>query len=56
MDPATAARVRQGRDFVVSPFRVEPGTRYVKAMTREGELLAIGEVKLPHIYHPVVVL
>jgi len=56
MDPATAAMVRQGRDFAVSPFRVEPGTRYVKAMTPEGALLAIGEVKLLHIYHPVVVL
>ena len=56
VDAATAGQVRQGRDFPVSPFRVEPGTRYVKALSTEGELLAIGEAKLPHIYHPVVVL
>jgi len=56
VDPATACLVRHGRDFAVSPFRVELGTRYVKAVSTEGDLLAIGEVKLPHIYHPVVVL
>jgi tRNA pseudouridine55 synthase len=56
VDAATAGQVKQGRDFAVSPFRVQPGTRYVKALSGEGELLAIGEAKLPHIYHPVVVL
>ena len=56
VDATTAGQVRQGRDFPVSPFRVEPGTRYVKALSTDGELLAIGEAKLPHIYHPVVVL
>jgi tRNA pseudouridine55 synthase len=48
IDSTTAGLVRQGRDFPVSPFRVEPGTRYVKAVSPEGELLAIGEAKLPH--------
>jgi tRNA pseudouridine55 synthase len=56
VDAATAGQLRQGRDFAVSPFRVLPGTRYVKALSGAGELLAIGEAKLPHIYHPVVVL
>jgi tRNA pseudouridine55 synthase len=56
VDPATAGQVRQGRDFHVSPFRVVPGTRYVKALSGDGDLLAIGEAKLPNIYHPVVVL
>lgn len=56
VDPATAGSVRHGRDFAVSPFRVELGTRYVKAVSAEGDLLAIGEARLPHIYHPVVVL
>jgi len=56
IDPATAGLVRHGQDFAVSPFRVELGTRYVKAVSTEGDLLAIGEAKLPHIYHPVVVL
>lgn len=56
VDAATAGQLRQGRDFAVSPFRTAPGTRYVKALSGGGELLAIGEAKLPHIYHPVVVL
>jgi tRNA pseudouridine55 synthase len=56
IDQTTAGMVRQGRDFPVSPFGVEPGTRYVKAVSTDGELLAIGEARLPHIYHPVVVL
>ncbi len=56
IDDTTAGMVKQGRDFPVSPFRVEAGTRYVKALSAGGELLAIGEAKLPHIYHPVVVL
>jgi tRNA pseudouridine55 synthase len=56
VDPATAGQVRQGRDFHVSPFRVGQGTRYVKALSGDGDLLAIGEAKLPNIYHPVVVL
>ena len=56
LDPATAGQVRQGRDFHVSPFRVVQGTRYVKALSGDGDLLAIGEAKLPNIYHPVVVL
>ena len=56
VDAATAGQIRQGRDFAASPFRAHPGTRYVKALSGEGELLAIGEAKLPHIYHPVVVL
>jgi tRNA pseudouridine55 synthase len=55
MDDTTAGLVKQGRDFPVSPFRVEAGTRYVKAVSTSGELVAIGEAKLPHIYHPVVV-
>jgi tRNA pseudouridine55 synthase len=56
IDSTTAGLVRQGRDFPVSPFRPGAGTRYVKALSTDGELIAIGEAKLPHIYHPVVVL
>ena len=56
VDPATAGQVRQGRDFHVSPFRITQGTRYVKALSGDGDLLAIGEAKLPNVYHPVVVL
>jgi tRNA pseudouridine55 synthase len=56
VDPVTAGQIRQGRDFHVSPFRVMPGARYVRALSGDGDLLAIGEAKLPNIYHPVVVL
>jgi tRNA pseudouridine55 synthase len=56
VDDLTAGQVRQGRDFPTSPFRAASGTRYVKAVSTEGQLVAIGEAKLPHIYHPVVVL
>jgi tRNA pseudouridine55 synthase len=56
VDPLTAGQIRQGRNFPVSPFRVGQGTRYVKAVSSDGELIAIGEAVLPSLYHPVVVL
>ena len=56
VDDTTEGLLRHGRDFPVSPFRAAAGTRYVKAVSPEGRLVAIGEAKLPHIYHPVVVL
>ena len=31
-------------------------TRFVKALNSEGDLIAIGEARLPHLYHPVLVL
>jgi tRNA pseudouridine55 synthase len=55
VDSITAGRIRQGRDFHVSPFRVRPGSKFVKAVSHEGQLVAIGEAKLPNIYHPVLV-
>jgi tRNA pseudouridine55 synthase len=56
VDAITAIQIRQGRDFRVSPFRVSKGTRYVKAVSQDGVLLAIGEARLPHVYHPILVL
>jgi tRNA pseudouridine55 synthase len=56
VDAITAAQILHGRDFRVSPFRVRPGSRLVKAIDMQGRLLAIGEVKLPNLYHPIVVL
>jgi tRNA pseudouridine55 synthase len=56
IDPTTAGMIRQGRDFPVSPFHAQPGTTFVKAVSTEGELVAIGQATLPHVYHPVVVL
>jgi tRNA pseudouridine55 synthase len=54
VDAVTAGQIRQGRDFRVSPFRARAG-RYVKAITADGELVAIGEAVLPNVYHPVLV-
>jgi len=56
VDPVTAGNIRHGRDFRVSPFHVRQGARYVKAVTQDGELIAIGEARLPNLYHPTVVL
>lgn len=55
VDDSTAAQIRNGREFHVSPFRVKNESRYVKALSDEGELLAIGEAILPNVYKPVVV-
>lgn len=56
VDALTAGQIRQGRDFRVSPFRSRGAERLVRAITREGELVAIGEAILPNVYHPVLVL
>ncbi len=56
VDTVTAGQIRNGRDFRVSPFQVRKGAKYVKAVTQQGELIAIGEARLPLVYHPVLVL
>ena len=57
VDSITASQIRNGRDFRTSPFLVrQQGARYVKAVSAHGELVAIGEARLPHLYHPVLVL
>lgn len=56
VDATTASFIRQGRDFRVSPFRISRDARLVKAVTAGGELIAIGEAKLPNLYHPILVL
>jgi tRNA pseudouridine55 synthase len=56
VDDLTAAQIRHGRNFPASPFRSQPASRYVKAVTHQGELVAIGEAVLPNLYHPTVVL
>jgi tRNA pseudouridine55 synthase len=55
VDATTTGFIRNGRDFRVSPFRARDA-RFVKAITTEGQLVAIGEIKLPNLYHPVLVL
>jgi tRNA pseudouridine55 synthase len=56
VDQLTETQIRQGRDFRVSPFRVREGVRLVKAVSRSGELIAIGKAILPNLYHPILVL
>jgi tRNA pseudouridine55 synthase len=54
-DPVVAA-IRHGKNFPASPFRPDAASRHVKAVTRQGDLVAIGEAVLPNLYHPMVVL
>jgi len=56
VDAITAGQIRNGRDFRVSPFQAKRGARFVKAVTQQGDLLAICEARLPHLYHPILVL
>lgn len=56
VDRLTETQIRQGRDFRTSPFRTPPNARYVKAITEDGALLAVGEARLPNVYHPMLVL
>jgi tRNA pseudouridine55 synthase len=56
VDSITEGQIRNGRDFRVSPFHARKGAKYVKAVTAKGELIAIGEARLPHLYHPLLVL
>ncbi len=56
VDDVTLAHIRHGQNFPASPFRSEAASKYVKALSRQGDLVAIGEAVLPNLYHPVVVL
>ncbi len=56
VDDLTVTQIRNGRNFPASPFRSGPAAKHVKAVSRHGELVAIGEAVLPNLYHPVVVL
>jgi tRNA pseudouridine55 synthase len=56
LDAATEARVRAGNDFHTSPFVVPPGAPLVKALSHSGDLIAIGQLKIPNLYHPGTVL
>jgi len=56
VDALTAGQIRHGKDFRLSPFVDRAGAKYVKAVSQEGDLIAIGEVRLPNLYHPVLVM
>lgn len=54
-DSLVEAQIRQGRDFRTSPFVVRPGAPFVKALSHDGDLIAIGQLRLPNVYHPSTV-
>jgi tRNA pseudouridine55 synthase len=56
VDALTAGQIRQGKDFRLSPFIERAGSKYVKAVSPEGDLIAIGQARLPNLYHPMLVL
>ena len=56
VDAITAAQIRNGRDFRVNPFRMLEGSRFIRAMSEDGALIAVGEATLPNLYHPILVL
>ncbi len=56
VDASIEAQIRQGRDFRTSPFVISPGTPRVRALSQSGCLIAIGELKMPNVYHPATVL
>jgi tRNA pseudouridine55 synthase len=51
-DVVIETHIRQGRDFRTSPFVIPAGAPLVKALSRSGDLIAIGELKIPNLYHP----
>jgi tRNA pseudouridine55 synthase len=56
VDALTVTQIRQGKDFRLSPFVDRAGAKRVKAISREGDLVAIGEARLLHLYHTILVL
>ena len=44
------AQIRQGRQFRTSPFVVPPGAPLVRALSRSGDLVAIGKLVIPNHY------
>ncbi len=50
-----AARIRQGRNFRVSPFGQCRDAQIVKAVTHDGRLVCLGKAVTPRFYHPFVV-
>lgn len=55
VDDALIRNIREGRDFNASPFLETGNSTLLKAVSRRGELIAIGERKLHRLYHPVIV-
>lgn len=55
IDEATAGRIAHGMDFQVSSFHTTSPAKRIKAIGPDGRLVAIGEIRLPGTYHPIVV-
>ena len=55
VDETAAARILHGRDFKILAFPSGQSARRVKAIGPDGRLLAIGEIRLPQTYHPIIV-
>lgn len=55
VDEALVRAIREGRDFNASPFLNTGNSALLKAVTRQGELVAIGERKVHRLYHPAIV-
>jgi len=55
-DTSVEGTIRQGRDFRTSPFVIVPGAPVVRALSRSGDLIAIGELRMPNVYHPATVV
>lgn len=55
VDHTAAGRIANGRDFEIAAFPSRTPAKRVKAISPEGRLLAIGELKLPTLYHPIIV-
>ena len=56
VDSDAITHIRQGRSFRMSPFVASCAALHVKAISGDGELVAIGEARMPLVYHPIVVL
>lgn len=55
VDSNAAARIAHGQDFKIASFPSPSLPSRVKAIGPDGRLLAIGELKLPTVYHPMIV-
>jgi len=55
-DDVTVGQIRHGREFRISPFRGVGEPPLVKALSTRGELVAVGQILMPNVYRPVLVL
>jgi tRNA pseudouridine55 synthase len=55
VDESTVRHIREGRDFHTSPFVESSSSPFLKAVSRQGELVAMAERKIHRMYHPVIV-